>query len=104
MIIAGYDFFQGEDEIMSVVLALTLSFVCMFGLVPLDWLADQDWTDAKCDRAIDAIMESMAFCIGFAWEQCFDNSVDALAEASNSFHSNLLNSHTSKMFLSIFCA
>jgi len=104
MILAGFALFKGEFELLSVALALVVSLICMFGLLPLDWLADQDWTDAKVDRAIRSIMEAMALTIGFAWEQCFDASVDAIAEKTEDSPYGFINPHTTKLFLSVFCA
>merc|ERR1719158_1428421 len=42
--------------------------------------------------------------IGFAWEQCFDTSVDALAEKSNEFDNPWINQHSTKFVLTVFCA
>lgn len=105
MILAGYNnIFEGQDELLSVVLALVMSCICLFGLIPLDWLADQDWTDDNCDRALRSIMEAMALLIGFAWEQCFDTSVDAIAAVTKNSGNRAINPHTTKLGLSIFCA
>merc|ERR1719326_2080680 len=83
MVLAGYHVFIGQDELLAVCLAMIISFVCMFGLIPLDSLADAAWTGPSADRAIRSLMEAMALLIGFSWEQCFDNSVDSLAEWGN---------------------
>merc|ERR1719235_1423333 len=42
-------------------------------------------------------MDAFALLVGFAWEQCFDNSVDAVASSTG-------NPHVSKLVLSFFCA
>lgn len=105
MILAGSaSIFEGETELLSVVLALVTSFLNLFLLFPLDALADAEWTDAKCDGAIRAICDAMALLIGFAWEQCFDNSVDAIAEKSNEWTGIEWMHSVTKLVLSIFCA
>lgn len=104
MVIAGFHQLEGQDEVMSVILALLVSFVCMFGLIPLDKLADSDCTDDKCDRAIRSVIDAMALTIGFAWEQCFDTSVDNIAAKTQDSGYRWLNPHTTKLGLSIFCA
>lgn len=106
MVLAGFHVFRGEDEFLSVSVAMVTFFIMMFGLIPLDSLADASWTGPKADRAIRSLMEAMALLIGFAWEQCFDTSVDALAEKSDGLTDDFpfINSHTTKMFLSLFCA
>jgi len=98
MVLAGsVSMFHGESELLSVVLALVCS-LGVFGLtIPLDWLADQDWTDEKCDAGIRATIDAFALLVGFSWEQCFDNSVDALASSTS-------HPHWSKFLLSVFCA
>jgi len=104
MTIAGMaETFKSEEQLLSVVLAFCLSTILMFGLIPLDWLADQDWTDASADRAIRSIMEAMALTIGFSWEQCFDACVDAIATTTEGSHGPL-NPHTTKLALTIFCS
>lgn len=95
--------FKTEEQLLSVVLAFCLSTILMFGLIPLDWLADQDWTDASADRAIRSIMEAMALTIGFSWEQCFDACVDAIATTTEGGHGPL-NPHTTKLALTVFCS
>lgn len=98
MVLAGsVSIFHGEGELLSVVLALVCS-IGVFGLtLPLDWLADQEWTDDKCDAGIRATIDAFALLVGFSWEQCFDNSVDALASSTP-------HPHWSKFLLSMFCA
>jgi len=103
MVLAGYSFFNGEEEMMAVALALLISAVCLGGILPLDKLADQDWTDEHCDMAIRSLMEAMAILIGFAWEQCFDASVDQIAQKTNEMDIDGLNQHSVKFFLTLFC-
>merc|ERR1719487_3163800 len=99
MVLAGYSLFEGEQqsEMLSVVLALICSLGVFTTMIGLDWLADQDWTDDRCDAGIRATMDAFALLVGFAWEQCFDNSVDAIASSTG-------NPHRSKLALSFFCA
>jgi len=105
MILAGSTvYFEHEGELLSVCLALLVSFFLMFGLIPLDWLADQEWTDERHDRAIRSIIDAMALTIGFSWEQCFDACVDALAITSKGVSYDLINPHTTKLGLTVFCA
>jgi multisubunit Na+/H+ antiporter MnhB subunit len=104
MWLAGFHFFRGQEELLSVSLAMVISIPMMFGLIPLDKLADMDFTGPKCDMAIRSLMEAMALLIGFAWEQCFDQSVDTLAAVAPDCNVPGLNIHTAKLGLSIFCA
>jgi len=102
MALASFAVFEGEPQLLSVVLALTVSIPFMFGLIPLDWLADQDWTDDRWDAAIRGTMTAMALTIGFAWEQCFDACVDAIAVTQGK--TGLINVHSTKLALTVFCA
>jgi len=104
MILAGFAFFDGEPQLLSVVLALVLSAVCMGAILPLDKLADADWTDEHVDTAIRSIMSAMGLLIGFGWEQCFDAAVDALARESAGGAIKVINQHTTKLALTVFCA
>jgi len=97
MVLAGLPIFEGQEELLSVVLALVCSLGVFALMLPLDWLADQDWTDDRCDAGIRATMDAFAILVGFAWEQSFDTSVDALATSTS-------NPHRSKFVLSMFCA
>lgn len=103
MILAGFSIFEGQAELLAVSLALLLSAVCFGGILPLDWLADQPWTDAHCDTAIRSIMSAMGILIGFGWEQCFDASVDQIAEETNQSKIGFVNPHTAKASLTLFC-
>merc|ERR1711959_175297 len=47
-------------------------------------------------------MSAMSLLIGFGWEQCFDDSVSALA--SNAPSGVILNPHTTRLALTFFCA
>jgi hypothetical protein len=102
MILASVSAFQGEEELLSVVLALVCSLGVFSMMIPLDLLADADWTDERVDEGIRATMETFAILVGFAWEQCFDTSVDALAEATAGWR--YIGPHSAKLILSIFCA
>jgi len=101
MVLAGYAP-AGEEELLAVMNAMILSIICMFLILPLDWLADQSWTDDKCDLAIRSIMSAMGILIGFAWEQCFDASVDSLATKAGN-EGGVVNVHTTKLALTLFC-
>jgi len=101
MVLAGYSMFRGESELLAVALALLISAICLGGIIPLDKLADQSWTDEHCDTAIRSIMSAMAILIGFGWEQCFDASVDQLAMKSNGIDG--FNEHSAKFCLTFFC-
>ena len=103
MILAGFSVFQGQAEVLAVTLALLLSALCFGGILPLDWLADQSWTDEHCDTAIRSIMSAMGILIGFGWEQCFDASVDQIAMETNKVDIAFINPHTAKAGLTLFC-
>jgi len=103
MILAGISMFEGQAEVLAVTLALLLSAICLGGILPLDWLADQSWTDEHCDTAIRSIMSAMGILIGFGWEQCFDASVDQIAEETNKSDIDFVNPHTAKAGLTLFC-
>jgi len=111
MVLAGIGFLEGQPELLAVLLALTISLLSFGSLIFLDKLYDSDsskWPipidDAKCDKALTALMCSIALLVGFAWEQCFDQSVDALAEKTNKVPIDIVNQHTTKLFLSLFCS
>merc|ERR1739848_515086 len=63
--------------------------------------------DAKTDRSVRELMIAIGFAIGFAWEQCFDKSVDSIAEVTKDVPKigklNIINPTSTKMFLAIFC-
>lgn len=103
MILAGFTIFH-EPELLAVTLAIGLSLSCMLGIIPLDKLADADWTDEHADTAIRSIMSAMGLLIGFGWEQCFDASVDALAQKADDCEFALVNPHTAKLALTLFCS
>jgi hypothetical protein len=61
--------------------------------------------DEKVDKGIRQIMVAIGLAIGFAWEQCFDKSVDAIAEESKALHNKFfINPSTTKLFLAMFCS
>lgn len=102
MVLAGHPSFEGQPQLLAVVLALVISLPLMFLLFPLDSLADAEWTKEKMDKAIRGTMQAMALTIGFAWEQCFDACVDAIAVTQG--EKGIINVHTTKLALTIFCA
>jgi hypothetical protein len=106
MLLAGIHFFHGQEELLAVCLALVLSLLCMSMIIPLDALADlpDEYTDEKVDKAIRSIISSMGLLIGFSWEQCFDTSVDILAERTHRSGFALVNPHSAKLSLTAFCA
>merc|ERR1719272_2667250 len=73
-------------------------------ILPLDKVADADWTDEHADMAIRSIMSAMGLLIGFSWEQCFDASVGAIAATTADSSIKIVNPHTTKLALTIFCA
>merc|ERR1712130_939009 len=50
------------------------------------------------------IMFAIGLAVGFAWEQCFDKSVDSVAEATEDSKLFLVNPATTKVALAIGCA
>jgi len=104
MVIAGLPMFHGRVEILAVVIALVLSFVCIGGSIPLDKLADSECTGPKIDDAIRAIMSAMGLLIGFAWERAFDQSVADIAETTENSGIILVNEHSTRFLLTLFCA
>jgi len=113
-----------------VTLAMAVSIVSFALLVALDYLADQDSGevvskypnlfknqlakysekevadkfDEKIDKGIRQIMVAIGLAVGFAWEQCFDKSVDSIAEATEDSKFFLVNPATTKVALAIGCA
>lgn len=104
--LAGMNGMEGEPELLAVMVALAISLGGFFMLIGVDNIKDRDCgkNDEKIDKALECIMSSISLTIGFSWEQCFDLSVDSLAEKSNDVEFFLVNSHTTKFFLSLFCA
>jgi hypothetical protein len=70
----------------------------MMSIQFLDCLADADWTDERTDAAIKEVIKAIGILIGFSWEQCFDQAVESLAEATPK-----TMQHTAKMILGLFC-
>jgi hypothetical protein len=91
-----------EPETLAVALALVVSIGVFALMVGLDWLADQDWTDDRCDAGIRATIDACSLLVGFAWEQCFDQSVDAIASSTIGWQ--ILDPHRTKLILTFFCA
>jgi hypothetical protein len=102
-ILASFPALEGQEELVAVLNALILSMLSLIMLWPLDWLRDQPWTKEKTDAALDGVLRSLGLIIGFSWEQCFDASVDSIAEKSNSSNLPFVNVHTTKMGLTVFC-
>jgi len=108
MVLAGFKTFQGEAnaELSQVVLAISLSLSVFAFMVLLDKVADAGGQpDAsnfarKGAEGVRDIMTAFSLLVGFAWEQCFDQSVDSLAAVAKP----PLNQHSAKLFLSVFCA
>merc|ERR1719311_1596096 len=65
---------------------------------------DDTWSDESTDKAIRAIIKAMGLLIGFGWEQCFDASVDVLAEKARHSGHKMINPHSAKLLLTLFCA
>merc|ERR1712070_1232844 len=103
MLLASLSLFNGRVEILAVMVALVLSFICMGASIPLDKLADAAWTGDKCDDSIRSIMSAMGLLIGFDWEQCFDESVLMIAEQTER-SGFILNEHSTRFLLTLFCA
>lgn len=88
---------------LSVVLALFLSLTCMAGLLMLVHVKRSKHSE-RFDGALRALMATCALLIGFAWEQSFDTSVDALAGQTKDSAFRVVNPHSAKLALSVFCA
>jgi len=114
---AGKAFFEGDDTLLCVVLAMVLSGLCLISIFGLDAVADklrnkrkaadgtadvendgeddEDVGQSNAEAALRNLMANMGILIGFAWEQTFDASEAALAEVMPS-------PHISKLVLAIF--
>lgn len=103
MCLAGWTPFEDASEMLSVVLALFLSLTCMAGLLILVHVKRSKHSE-RFDRALRALMATCALLIGFAWEQSFDTSVDALADQTKDSAFRVVNPHSAKLALSVFCA
>eukprot|EP00928_Gymnodinium_smaydae_P071663 TRINITY_DN55199_c0_g1_i1.p1 TRINITY_DN55199_c0_g1~~TRINITY_DN55199_c0_g1_i1.p1 ORF type:complete len:585 (-),score=144.49 TRINITY_DN55199_c0_g1_i1:105-1859(-) len=90
---------QDDQMLLGVVLALFISFASFTLIVFLDWLADKDWTPEKVDCTIKQLIGAIGILVGFAWEQCFDGAVEALA----SVEPVPAYRHLLKMALALFC-
>jgi len=84
-----------DMELVSILTALTLSFCSFVAIILLDKLADADFTDSRVDDAIRQTISRMGILVGFAWEQCFSESVLSIAAQCG-------NPHISKMVLALF--
>mmetsp|Transcript_74612 Transcript_74612/g.139311 ORF Transcript_74612/g.139311 Transcript_74612/m.139311 type:complete len:588 (-) Transcript_74612:149-1912(-) len=69
----------GDPMVLALCVALAISIVAMLTIIPLDYLADLDFTGEKTDKAIIQTIRGLGILIGFSWEQCFDAAVGSLA-------------------------
>lgn len=84
-----------DMELVSILTALALSFGSFVAIILLDKLADAEWTNDDVDDAIRQTISRMGILVGFAWEQCFSESVLSIAAQSE-------NPHIFKMILALF--
>eukprot|EP00448_Togula_jolla_P022434 CAMPEP_0170591380 /NCGR_PEP_ID=MMETSP0224-20130122/12373_1 /TAXON_ID=285029 /ORGANISM="Togula jolla, Strain CCCM 725" /LENGTH=592 /DNA_ID=CAMNT_0010915241 /DNA_START=100 /DNA_END=1878 /DNA_ORIENTATION=+ len=78
---AVWGFGTGPGEITDRVgMALGLSALSFVLIFCLDLAKDSEDTGGDADAAIIKIIGAQGLAIGFSWEQCFDTSVEVLAE------------------------
>lgn len=80
--LGSYPYLLADPMLLAVVVALFLSFASFSWILVLDKIADAEWTGEKADEIIIQIIAAIGILVGFAWEQCFDAAVDALASVS----------------------
>lgn len=77
----GYLGEEANATTLAVILALSVTYIAFLFIRGLDKIADlpDEYTPPAVDDAIRQVIKAMSLFIGFAWEQTFDESVDALA-------------------------
>lgn len=94
MFLAQSPVFQDAMQ-LSIGLALFLSLIAFSCIRGLDMIADRS-TSQNLINALKQIINSLGLLVGFAWEQCFDQSVQSIA-------SRTVWKLTAKFFLALFC-
>jgi len=92
--------FTTENGLLSVVLALLLSFIAFVLIFVLDKVADHQLLgeDSElADSATEKLIIALGILIGFSWEQSFDTAVSVVAASSKA----LCPPSVSKLIMSI---
>merc|ERR1712137_424895 len=75
-----------DMEMVAIITALALSFGSFVAVFLLDCVYDRVGEESAVGRAANKTIETIGVLIGFAWEQCFDNSIHSISVASGSPH------------------
>merc|ERR1712007_313132 len=75
-----------DMEMVAIITALTLSFASFVAIFLLDCVHDRLGEESAVGQALLKSIETIGVLVGFAWEQCFDNSIHSIALASGRAH------------------
>jgi len=75
-----------DMEMVAIITALILSFASFIAIFVLDWIHDKVGEESPVGQALIKSIETIGVLVGFAWEQCFDGSVEAISSTSTSPH------------------
>jgi len=75
-----------DMEMVAIITALILSFASFVAIFVLDCVHDRIGEESPVGKALLKSIETIGVLVGFAWEQCFDRSVEAIASTSTSPH------------------
>merc|ERR1712007_272018 len=75
-----------DMEMVAIITALTLSFASFVAIFMLDFVHDRVGEESAVGQALLKSIETIGVLVGFAWEQCFDNSIHSISLASPSPH------------------
>jgi len=68
-----------KDAVAKVVIALAVTFLSLGDITILDKIRDRHATSKRVDKILKSFITTLSMLIGFAWEKCFDSSVDTIA-------------------------
>jgi len=73
-------------EMVAIITALALSFASFVAIFLLDCVHDRLGEGSAVGQALLKSIETIGVLVGFAWEQCFDNSIHSISLASATPH------------------
>lgn len=77
--IARSSYADSHGMVLALCLTLAVSLIGMGSIRALDCLADADWTPDAVDHAIFKVIYALGYCMGFSWEQAFDEGTDVIS-------------------------
>lgn len=95
----GSRFADSTEDLMllSVSVAMLVSFLSFGFIWVLDKLADAEFTDDRTDSGIIKVISGLGVAVGFSWEQCYDQAAEALSEGVS-------NPSATRLLIAVFCA